>query len=138
VVLQAHLRGRFASLSDGLRIGIEAHHLTLWKCLGYCHCNTADAAAGIENAASILQSLDDLRELCEPIAAEAPLVLTTVDHIERNDAFRPELLEPNATSCAECIYDLRRDAEQYRGKIEQSAHKMVGAAFAMLTLIKNL
>jgi hypothetical protein len=74
VVLQAHLRGRFASLSDGLRIGIEAHHLTLWKCLGYCHCNTADAAADIENAASILQSLDDLRELCEPIAAEAVLV----------------------------------------------------------------
>jgi hypothetical protein len=68
-VLQALLRGRFTGLSDGLRIGIEAHHLTLWKCLGYCHCNTADAPADIENAAPILQSLDDLRELCEPIYA---------------------------------------------------------------------
>jgi hypothetical protein len=44
-VLRALLRGRFTGLSDGLRIGIEAHHLTGWKCLGYCHCNTADAPA---------------------------------------------------------------------------------------------
>jgi hypothetical protein len=54
--------------------------------------------------------------------------LTGVDHIERNDAFRPELLEPHAIACAECIGDLRRDAEQYWGKVEQSAARTASAA----------
>jgi hypothetical protein len=119
-VLQALLRGGFAGLSDGLRIGRGPPPWLLP--LRHGRRRNRHRERGLHSAIA-----GDIRKLCEPVAAKALLVLTGVDHIERNDAFRPELLEPHAIACAECIGDLRRDAEQCWGKVEQSAARTASA-----------
>ena len=118
-VLQALLRGGFAGLSDGLRIGRGPPPWLLPLRHG--------RRRNRHRERGLLCNRWRHQEALRASSCKALLVLTGVDHIERNDAFRPELLEPHAIACAECIGDLRRDAEQYWGKVEQSAARTASA-----------
>src|SRR3972149_1515912 len=120
-------RSDLMGLSDGLRIGIETDDFALGKRLRNCNTNTPDAATDIKHAAAVFKSLNDIRKLCEPIAAKALLVLTAVDHIKGDNTFRTEIFESHTATCAECISNFWSNAEQNWGEVEQPAHEMVCA-----------
>jgi hypothetical protein len=73
-VTKASSRRCGAGLSDRFRVGIETHNLALGKRLRDCRPDAPDAAAEIENTASVLQPSDNIWKFGEPIAAEAIVV----------------------------------------------------------------